>query len=69
MAAGLYPYILPARRGRPYGLTVHNAASGHHALVTAIVWWPLGIVLAAVYFVFAYRLFFRDQQGPKLGNV
>lgn len=69
MAAGLYPYILPARQGQPYGLTIHNAASGHHALVTAIVWWPLGIVLAAVYFVFAYRLFFRRQQDPKLGNI
>ncbi|MBV8710615.1 MAG: cytochrome d ubiquinol oxidase subunit II, partial [Solirubrobacterales bacterium] len=69
MAAGLYPYILPARQGQPYGLTVHNAASGHRALVTAIVWWPLGIALAAAYFVFAYRLFFRGQHGPNLGNL
>jgi cytochrome d ubiquinol oxidase subunit II len=57
-AAGLYPRILPARDGRPYGLTVDNAASSDHALRTALVWWPVGIVLAAVYFTFAYRMFF-----------
>ena len=33
MAAALYPNILLAHQGRPYGLTIHNAASGHHALV------------------------------------
>ena len=58
-AAGLYPNILPAREGHPYGLTVHNAASGHHALTVALFWWPVGIVLATVYFVFTYRMFFR----------
>jgi cytochrome d ubiquinol oxidase subunit II len=69
MAAGLYPYILPARAGHPYGLTVDNAASGHHALTTALFWWPLGIVLAAVYFTFAYRLFFRTERSPTIGKV
>jgi cytochrome d ubiquinol oxidase subunit II len=59
MAAGLYPYVLPAHEHRPFGLTVDNAAAGHKALVNAIVWWPLGMVLAAVYFTFAYRMFFR----------
>lgn len=62
MAAGLYPNLLPARDGHPYSLTVHNAAAGDHALTTALVWWPLGMVLAAVYFTFAYRMFFRA--GP-----
>ena len=50
MAAGLYPKILPAHDGRPYSLTVHNAATGHHGLTTALVWWPLGMVLAAFNF-------------------
>lgn len=68
MAAGLYPYILPARAGRPYGLTVDNTASGHHALTTALIWWPIGMVLAAVYFVFAYRIFFGTQHGPTVGQ-
>jgi cytochrome d ubiquinol oxidase subunit II len=67
MAAGLYPNVLPAHDNRPFGLTVHNAAAGHHSLVTAVVWWPLGMVLAAVYFVFAYRMFFRSPKKPELG--
>jgi cytochrome bd-type quinol oxidase subunit 2 len=45
---------------------VHNAASGHHALVTAAIWWPFGMVLAGVYFVFAYRMFFRTQTKPSV---
>jgi cytochrome bd ubiquinol oxidase subunit II len=61
MAAGLYPNVLPAHDNHPFGLTVHNAASGHHALVIAAVWWPIGMALAATYFVFAYRMFFRTQ--------
>jgi cytochrome bd ubiquinol oxidase subunit II len=69
MAAGLYPSILPARSGRPFGLTIDNAASGHHALTTALIWWPLGMVLAAVYFVYAYRMFFRSGQAPRVGDV
>jgi cytochrome bd-type quinol oxidase subunit 2 len=64
----LYPYILPARQGHPFGLTVHNAASGQHALTTAVVWWPLGIILATVYFTFAYRLFFRKPRTAAAGD-
>jgi cytochrome bd ubiquinol oxidase subunit II len=67
MAAGLYPYILPAREGRPHGLTVDNSAAGHHALATAIVWWPLGMLLAAVYFTFAYRMFYRTPPEAQRG--
>ncbi len=64
MAAGLYPNVLPAHDNKPFGLTVHNAATGHHALVTAIVWWPLGMALAAAYFIFAYRMFFKSPVKP-----
>lgn len=69
MAAGLYPNLLPAHDNHPHNLTVHNAATGHHALVTAIVWWPLGMVLAAVYFTFAYRMFFRTEKAPQMGTA
>jgi cytochrome d ubiquinol oxidase subunit II len=64
MAAGLYPSVLPARAHRPFGLTVHNAAAGHHALATALVWWPLGMALAAGYLFFAYRMFFASPRWP-----
>jgi cytochrome d ubiquinol oxidase subunit II len=59
MAAGLYPNILPAHEGRRYSLTIDNAAAGHDSLATALVWWPIGMALAAAYFVFSYRMFFR----------
>jgi cytochrome d ubiquinol oxidase subunit II len=62
MAAGLYPNILPAHDGHPYGLTVHNAAAGHHSLTSALVWWPLGMALAVAYFTYAYWMFFRRRR-------
>ena len=61
MAAGLYPSVLPARAGNPFGLTIDNAASGSHALTIAIFWWPVGIALALVYVTVAYRLFLRRE--------
>jgi cytochrome d ubiquinol oxidase subunit II len=59
MAAGLYPDLLRAREGNPNSLTVHNAAAGDHGLQIALIWWPIGIALAAFWFVVSYRLFFR----------
>jgi cytochrome bd ubiquinol oxidase subunit II len=64
MAAGLYPYILPAHQHRPYGMTIYNAASGHHALAVGLRWWSLGIVLALAYFIVAYRFLLRGQATP-----
>ena len=57
MAAALYPSVLPAREGEPYGLTVQNAAAGEYALGVAIVWWTLGAILAVGYMVYAFRIF------------
>jgi cytochrome d ubiquinol oxidase subunit II len=54
-AAGLYPNIVPAHDNRPFGLTIHNAASSHHALAVGLTWWSLGIVLVIGYFILAYR--------------
>ncbi|HEY1714635.1 MAG TPA: cytochrome d ubiquinol oxidase subunit II [Solirubrobacteraceae bacterium] len=63
MAAGLYPSILPAHQHRPYGMTIYNAASSHHALVIGLEWWSLGIALALGYFILAYRFFFAKQRA------
>jgi cytochrome bd ubiquinol oxidase subunit II len=63
MAAGVYPWLLPAHQGRAFGLSVSNAAAGHHALVIAIVWLPIGLLLAVGYFVFIYRLLFRSPRA------
>ncbi|MDX6686776.1 MAG: cytochrome bd ubiquinol oxidase subunit [Baekduia sp.] len=67
-AAGLYPNILPARDGRPYGLTIHNAASNHHALTVGLRWWSLGIVLAIGYFIVASRFLFGRPRAPGTGT-
>jgi cytochrome d ubiquinol oxidase subunit II len=67
-AAGLYPNLLPAREGNPNSLTIDNAAAGSHTLKIALFWWPLGMLLAAVYFVYAYRMFFRGGAEPHLGT-
>jgi cytochrome d ubiquinol oxidase subunit II len=64
VAAGLYPSILPAREGQPFGLTVHNAASSDHALTSALFWWPVGIALAITYFTLAYR-HLVVRRGPR----
>jgi len=59
--------LLPAREGRPFGLTIHNAASSEHALTVGLRWWSLGILLAVGYFIVAYRfVFFRPE--PTLGS-
>jgi cytochrome d ubiquinol oxidase subunit II len=63
MAAGLYPSILPAHQHRPYGMTIYNAASGHHALAVGLRWWSLAIALALGYFIVAYRFFFSTDEG------
>jgi cytochrome d ubiquinol oxidase subunit II len=64
MAAGIYPNVLPAHDDRPFSLTVDNAAAGDHALRVALYWWPVGIALTVGYFVYAYRLFFRERASP-----
>jgi cytochrome d ubiquinol oxidase subunit II len=72
-AAGLYPYILPAHQDRPFGMTIYNAASGHHALAVGLRWWSLGIALVVGYFILAYRFLLRGpegsvQSGPGVGS-
>jgi cytochrome d ubiquinol oxidase subunit II len=68
MAAGVYPYILPAHDGSPNGLTIDEAAAGEHALKIALIWWPIGMALAAVYFVFSYRMFFTTPTDVEGGE-
>ena len=47
-----------AAGGRPANsLTVQNAAAPHYGLVVGLIWWIIGMVLAAIYFVLIYRMF------------
>ena len=55
-AFALFPTILPAVDSA-YSLTIYNAASPRYGLVVGLVWWSIGMVLAAIYFVMIYRMF------------
>ena len=65
-AFALYPNVLPASTDPNLSLTIYNTAAGFHGLTVGLVWWTMGMVLAAIYFVFVYRLFrgkVRVEQG------
>jgi cytochrome d ubiquinol oxidase subunit II len=53
---GLYPMVLPARNPA-YSLTVSNAKAGQYGLQIGLIWWVIGMVLAAGYFTYLYRSF------------
>ena len=55
-AFALYPTMLPATTPA-YSLTIHNAAASAYGQTVGLVWWCVGIVLAAIYFTLTYRLF------------
>jgi cytochrome d ubiquinol oxidase subunit II len=38
-------------------LTVHNASASTYGLTVGLIWWSIGMVLAAIYFILIYRLF------------
>jgi cytochrome bd ubiquinol oxidase subunit II len=52
----VYPNVLPAMNSA-YSLTISNASAGAYGLQVGIVWWSIGIVIAAGYFIFLYKTF------------
>jgi cytochrome bd ubiquinol oxidase subunit II len=55
-AFGLYPLMLPAVNPA-HSLTISNTSASPYGLMVGLVWWILGMLLAMIYFVFTYRLF------------
>ena len=53
---GVYPRVLPAV-DPANNLTIYNASASQYGMAVGLVWWSIGMVLAAVYFVVIYRLF------------
>lgn len=53
---GVYPMVLPARNAA-YSLTISNAKAGAYGLQIGLIWWAIGMVLAAGYFTYLYRSF------------
>jgi cytochrome bd ubiquinol oxidase subunit II len=56
MVFGVYPKVLPAVNPAN-SLTIQNASASDYGQAVGIIWWSIGMVLAAVYFVLIYRLF------------
>ena len=56
-AAALYPNLLVSSTDPALNITVYNARSGEYALESGLIWWSLGMAIAAGYFVFVYRMF------------
>jgi cytochrome bd ubiquinol oxidase subunit II len=64
---GVYPMVLPARNPI-YSLTVNSAAAGAYGLKIGVVWWIVGMILAAGYFTFVYRSFAGKVMVEKNGH-
>lgn len=57
VAFSLYPDVLPATTTPLYSLTVSNTKAADYGLRIGLVWWLIGMALAASYTVYAYRSF------------
>jgi len=66
-AIGLYPRLLPSSNGTERDITIEKALSGPHTLQVGLVWWTIGMCLAATYFVVVYRMF-RGKVGLEDGG-
>ncbi len=53
---GLFPLVLPAL-DPANSLTVYNAKAGAYGLSVALIWWPIGIIIALGYYTFLFRTF------------
>jgi cytochrome d ubiquinol oxidase subunit II len=56
-AVALYPRLLPSSSDPARDITIAKAISGPHTLRVGLVWWIIGMCLAAVYFGVTYRMF------------
>jgi cytochrome d ubiquinol oxidase subunit II len=61
-AWAIYPKLLPASTDPSFSLTIYNASAAPYGLWVGLVWWPIGIVLAAGYFTYLFRSF-RGKVG------
>jgi cytochrome d ubiquinol oxidase subunit II len=57
VAFSLYPNVLPSDLDPTGGLTVNNAKAADYGLRIGLVWWSIGMALAASYTIFSYRHF------------
>jgi len=67
--AAIFPVMLHSTLAPENSLSAYAIAANHTALVVASIWWPIGLALAIVYFIFISRRYVgkvsvkRDTQG------
>ncbi len=64
----LYPTLLPASTGKANDITLDRALSGPHTLSVGLVWWTVGMILAAGYFTLVYTRFKGKVGGEAAGH-
>jgi cytochrome d ubiquinol oxidase subunit II len=57
VAFNLYPNVLPSNLNPIDSLTVANAKAADYGLRIGLLWWVIGMALAACYTIFTYRHF------------
>jgi cytochrome d ubiquinol oxidase subunit II len=57
VAAGLYPYVLPASTDPALSLTIYNTAAPRYGLEIGLIWFIPGMLLTSAYFIYTYRSF------------
>jgi cytochrome d ubiquinol oxidase subunit II len=67
-AFALYPNLLSSSTDPALSLTAHNVAAQQYGLTVGLVWWTLGILLAAAYFIYLYRSFRGKVSLPDDGS-
>jgi cytochrome bd ubiquinol oxidase subunit II len=65
-ASALFPSLLPSSADPSRDITIYNAAVGPYALRVGLIWWAVGICLAAGYFVLVYRIFRGKVSGAAM---
>jgi cytochrome bd ubiquinol oxidase subunit II len=63
----LYPMVLPAVNPAN-SLTISNASGSLYGQTVGLIWWLIGMALAAVYFIYVYRLFWGKVSGTEGGG-
>jgi cytochrome d ubiquinol oxidase subunit II len=53
-AAGVFPFMLYSTLAPQFSLSAYQNAAAGHGLAVALVWWPMALILAVVYFLFIY---------------
>lgn len=63
VALSLYPDVLPASTSPLFSLTVQSSKASDYGLEIGLMWWLIGMALAACYTVFVYRSFAGKVRG------